>query len=80
MSEDYEENPSRFTYLPNYHNKTYDYSKKTSFKLTSENASEDQAKNSLRVLINFLKDEVETKRNQETSMKYEPLMTHLILY
>lgn len=55
--------------------------------MTSENGSEyyfifseEQAKNALRVLIDFLKDEIETKRNQEASMKYEPLMTHLILY
>lgn len=80
MSEEYEENPAKYTYLPNYHMNTYDYSKKSSFKNKIDSIDEDKAKESLRILVSFLKEEIENQSEIESNLSYEPLLSHLMSY
>jgi hypothetical protein len=75
MSEECDDNnPSRYTYLPNYHMNTYNYSKKSSFKIKIDNIDEEKAKESLRILVSFLKEEIESNNDTATITAYEPLL------
>jgi hypothetical protein len=71
-------NPQPFAYIPSLNMKTYDFSQKQSFKLKIDKVDQEQAKLALRVFVDFLKTEVETKKDVDTGMLYEPLLTHLL--
>jgi hypothetical protein len=81
MSEEFEENSAKFTYFPNYHSNTYDYSKKSSFKYLTNQVDYAKAKESLRILVSFLKEEIENaelmggQEMAEANLQYEPLLS-----
>ena len=73
-------NPSRFASLPNYHMHTYDYSNKAAFKFKFDQIDESKAKEALRILIGFIKEEIEHSPSSKSTLTYEPLLTHLLKY
>lgn len=74
------ENPATFSYIPSVNGKPYDFSNKNSFKLMMEPITESQAKQALRIFVDFIKQEVESVKydDLESAMLFEPMLTHLL--
>eukprot|EP00347_Sterkiella_histriomuscorum_P020115 403339047 len=83
-----------YGYLPNNHMGTYDFSNPSSFKNCVTNLDSNNAKEALRILVDFIKNEVDQSNQNkyeksirntgrglsgnDASLKFEPFLTHLI--
>jgi hypothetical protein len=70
-----EDSQSMITYANTYKAYTYDFSNQESFKLNIDRMSEDEAKQSLRILVDFMKNQVEHRGD---GLAYEPLLSQLV--